>query len=169
MNRLFTTLHVALAALAATSTASAGALAGTYSGNSADGNGVTVVVGTDFNGALAATSATVFFSALCNDGTTLNTGWSYGTDQPITGSRVSNLTASNYFTIGYHLTFSADGQTATGTIASVAPTLTPVGPHPKRALFCRSMSQSVTLTIQPGTARVAPPAQGAVYLGKLFQ
>ena len=168
MNRLLATLPVALAAIAAASTASAGALAGTYMGTSADGNGVTVVVATDTNGVLAATSATVFFSAFCSrDGSTLNTGWGYGTDQPITGRRVANVTASNYFTISYHLTFSVDGQTATGTIASISPTLTPVGPKPTKALFCRSASQAVTLTRQPGPARVVPPAQGAIFLGKM--
>lgn len=167
MNRLLTTLPVALAAVLAASTASAGAIAGTYSGTSTDGNTVSFTVAVDGNGVLALTGETIYFSALCNDGSTLNTGWGLGYDQPITTARVKGGFAFNYLTTSFNLLFSSDGQSAAGRVATVSPTLTPVGPTPKRALFCRSKSQAVTLTRQPGPVRVVPPTQGAVYLGKL--
>lgn len=169
MNRLFAILPATLAAFALASTANAGAVAGTYSGASADGNSVSFTVADDGNGVLALTGQSYNFSAMCNDGSTFNSGWGLGYDTPITGNKVKNTFAFPYLTNIVSLTFSADGQSATGTISSVSPTLTPVGPKPKKALFCKSPMQSLSLTLQSGAARVKPPAQGAVYLGKTIQ
>ncbi len=166
MNRLFAIAPAALAALSLASVANAGAVAGTYTGTSADGNYVSFTVSVDGNSVLALTSQSYNFSAMCNDGSTLNTGWGLGYDTPITGSTVKNTFAFADLTNVVKLTFSGDGQSATGTIRSIGPSLTPIGPKPHKALFCKSPTQSLSVTLQPGAARVKPPAQGAVYLGK---
>jgi hypothetical protein len=138
-------------------------VAGLYAGTSADGSGVQFTVSTDpSNGALAITSASVGFAAPCNDHvTTLYTGWGYGLNADIVNRHVKDLSAGSYFTISFNLAFSADGQSATGKIFSVSPTLSPVGPKPTRALICRSPTQAMSVTLQPPTARVAPVSHGA--------
>ncbi len=164
MSRLLVTAALA----AAIASPAAAQVAGTYSGTSADGNTVQFVVSTDSGtGFLAVTSATDFFSALCNDGSTLNTGWGYGLTADIVNRKVKNITPNNYFTITFNLVFAPDGQSATGNITSISPTLTPVGPRPKKALICTSPSQTLGVTLQSGAAKVAPPAPGAIMYGKI--
>jgi hypothetical protein len=167
MNRIFATLSLAIAAQAmAGATPAAAQVAGVYSGTSLDGDGVSFTVATDTGtGKLAVTGAGIGFSALCSRGGTLNTGWGYGLTQDITNRRVSNTTSGPYFTIIFSLLFSADGQSATGRVSTVSPTLDPVGAKPTRALFCRSKSQTLSVTLQPPTTHFNPPAQGAVWLG----
>jgi hypothetical protein len=126
-------------------------VAGTYGGTSADGNGVTFVVGTDpSTGNLAVTSATIFFTAPCkNDTYVLNTGWGFGLTQDIAANgRVTISETGNYYTFYVALDFASDGQSVTGTIISISPTLTPVGPRPTHALICTSPRQALTATLQ---------------------
>jgi hypothetical protein len=124
---------------------------GTYEGTSADGNGLTFVVGTDPNtGDLAVTSASVFFTAPCKNSTyVLNTGWGFGPTSDIKNRRASIISDDNYFSFKITLDFASDGQSATGTITSTSPTLTPVGPRPTHALICTSPKQALALTLQP--------------------
>ena len=149
----------AAAAFAATLAGPAAAqVAGTYSGTSADGNGISFTVATDPNtGALAVTGASVGFSAPCkgNVGVTLNTGWGYGLLADISNGQVSNVSQSTYFDIAFNLTFSSDGQSATGQIETVSPDLYYVGDKAKKALLCTSKKQAMTLSLQ-NTAK-APP------------
>ena len=168
MNRLILA-PLALAGVCACAISPAAAqVAGTYSGTTADGNGVSFTVATDPNtGVLAVTGATVFFSDMCRDGSTLNTGWGYGLNQDIVARKVSNTTAGSYFTITFNLNFAANGQSATGRVASFSPSLNPVGPHPTSALYCKSAMQSMSVTLQPPMASQSrPPATGAIWLGK---
>ena len=58
----------------------------------------------------------------------------------------------NYFSFNVTLAFSADGQSATGTIISVGPTLYKVGRNPGRALICTSPLQALSLTLQPAAS-----------------
>jgi hypothetical protein len=169
MTRLFTALPIAIAALMVAGVGPAAAqVAGVYSGTSMDGNGITLDVSTDTGtGLLAVTGASIGFSALCSDGSTLNSGWGYGLTQDILNRKVKNTTAGYYFTITFDVTFSRDGQSATGTISTVSPTLSPVGAKPKKALFCTSASQPLGLTLQADGAKVRPPVNGAVMTGKL--
>jgi hypothetical protein len=169
MTRLFAVLPAAIAALvAANATPAAAQLAGTYSGTSLNGDYVSFTVATDTGtGKLAVMSANISFSALCGNGSTLNTAWGYGMTQDIVKHRVKNITAGPYFTITFNLDFAAGGQSATGQVTSISPTLTPVGPAPKHALFCRSPSQTMSVTYQGAAAKFTPPANGAVMLGKL--
>jgi hypothetical protein len=124
---------------------------GTYVGTSADGNGLTFIVGTDPNtGDLAVTSASIFFTAPCKNSTyVLNTGWGFGLNSDIKFRRVAISSNDNYFAFAITLDFASDGQSATGTITSTSPTLTPVGPRPTHALICTSPKQELALTLQP--------------------
>lgn len=160
---------LALAGFAACAISPAAAqVAGTYSGTTADGNGVSFTVATDPNThVLAVTSASVGFSDICHDGSILGEGWGYGLNQDIVARKVTNTTAGAYFTIKFSMTFSVNGQSATGWISSFSPTLSPVGPKPTRALFCKSLGQSMSLTLQPpAMSQFKPPAKGAIWLGK---
>ncbi len=142
-------------------------VAGTYAGTSADGNGVLFTVTDDGSGNLSVTSAAVIYSALCSDASILNTGWGYGLNQPIVNRKVSDSTAGAYFTINFNLTFSNDGQTAAGSVTSFSPTLSPIGPKPKKALLCSSPKQAMGVSLQPPGARANPPAGGATMYGKI--
>jgi hypothetical protein len=151
---------------AALATPAAAQVAGTYAGTTADGVGLSFVVGTDSNnGDLALTSAGINFTAPCKNSTyVLNTGWGFGLTADIVHHKVSYVAIDNYFVFTFSLDFSSDGQSATGTITSVSPTLTPVSNKPKKALFCESPKQGMTLTLQPPTARVSPGIKGPVQL-----
>jgi hypothetical protein len=80
----------------------------------------------------------------------LNTGWGFGLNSDIKDRRVAITSNDNYYAFTITLDFASDGQSATGTIASTSPTLTPVGPKPTHALICKSPKQDLTLTLQPG-------------------
>lgn len=165
MKSMFNACGGALLA-AALATPAAAQVAGTYAGTSADGVGIQFVVSTDSsNGDLALTSASIGFSAPCKKSTyVLNTGWGFGLTADIVNRRVSYVAIDNYFVFTFNLTFSSDGQSATGSITSVSPTVTPVSNKPKKALFCESPKQGMTLTLQPPTAKVSPGFKGPVQL-----
>lgn len=151
---------------AALATPAAAQVAGTYAGTSADGVGINFTVGTDSsNGDLALTGAGIGFSAPCKNSTyVLNTGWGFGLTADIVNRKVKYVAIDNYFVFTFNLTFSADGQSATGEITSVSPTVTPVSNKPKKALFCELPKQGMTLTLQPASARVSPGIKGPVQL-----
>jgi len=141
--------------------------AGYYKGTSADGSGLEFQVATDMaTGLLAVTNATVFFSAPCKGVvTTLNTGWGYGLFADITNRKVSNSTTTSYFDISFNLVFSADGQTAQGSIVSISPDLytIPGATKASRALFCTSPKQKLSLTYS-ATQVAHPMPEGRVML-----
>jgi hypothetical protein len=151
---------------AALATPAAAQVAGTYNGTSADGSGLQFVVGTDSsNGELAVTSATVFFTAPCKKSTyVLNTGWGFGLTADITKGKVTYTVPDNYFVITFSLDFSKDGQSATGTILSVSPTLAPVSDKPKTALICTSPKQSLSVTLQTDASASATRSAGPMQL-----
>jgi hypothetical protein len=124
---------------------------GTYAGNSADGQSLVFVVGTDTStGYLALTSAGIGFSAPCkNSSVVFTSGWGIGLMQDIIDRKTGKFSATdNYFTFDLKLVFTPDGQTATGTITTYSPTLDPVGSKPTKALLCESPEQALTLTLQ---------------------
>jgi len=165
MKSLFSACGGALLA-AALATPAAAQEAGVYAGTSADGVGIQFTVGTDSgNGDLALTSAGIGFSAPCKNSTyVLNTGWGFGLTADIVNRKVKYVAIDNYFVFTFSLDFSADGQTATGTIISVSPTLSPVSNKPKKALICTSPKQTLSLTLQPASAKVSPGFKGPVQL-----
>jgi hypothetical protein len=168
MKILFTACGGAIL-LAALATPAAAQVAGTYAGTTADGVGLSFVVDTDTgNGDLALTSASIGFSAPCKNSTyVLNTGWGFGLTADIVHHKVTYEAIDNYFVFDFSLTFSSDGQTATGTITSYSPTLTPVTNKPKKSLYCESPTQTLSLTLQPPTARVSPPIRGPMQFSPL--
>ncbi len=161
MTRLFTAAALALAV----ASPAAAQVAGTYSGTSADGNGVSFDVASDGVGGFNVVNAVVFFSDVCKDASILNQGWGYGLNAPIVSRKASDTTANPYFTITFDLKFSNDGQTATGHVTSYSPTLSPVGPTPNKALFCKSAKQDMGVALQPPGPRAGPPAGATILYG----
>ena len=159
----FSTHTAAAALLLALAQPAAAQVAGVYTGTAADGSGVTFTVGTDPNtGALAVISVGIGFSAPCKNNTfVLQTGWGYNPNADISNGKVSWNYDFNYLSSAISLNFAGNGQSATGTITSISPTLYTVGPKPKKALFCSSPKQSLTVTLQT-TAKAAPPVPRAV-------
>ncbi len=127
---------------------------GTYVFEAADTSQQTFTVSTDSNGFTAVTSLGIGFIEPCNvSGTeppyTLNTGWGFGGDYVIKPSgKVTFSATDNYFTFDITLDFGALGTATGGTITSYGVTLYPEDPFsakPKKALFCESPLQSMTL------------------------
>jgi hypothetical protein len=162
-----------LAALAAISWASAGEAqqVGTYSGTTADGNGLSFTVGIDQNtGAYEFTGAGIGFTAYCKKSNyDFNTGWSFGLGQDIvSGSNnvVVNANQYNYFYINYNLTFT-DNNTIQGTVNSDTAVFEP-GEPPTKADFCKApKNQTFTATFQTAGQLGQPKNIGAVYYGKV--
>jgi hypothetical protein len=151
---------VAAAAAAAIALPAAAQVVGNYFGTTADGNSISFTVATDENtGLLTIVQGGISFSALCNDGSTFNSGWGYGVDAPdIVNRKVKYVQTYPYFVFTADVKFSADGQSATGTFMSVSPELAPSGPKPKRALFCTSASQSFGVSLDaPGAKHPVLP------------
>ena len=150
MRSLISVCSAAMVA-AALATPAAAQVVGTYSGTSADGQSLTFVVGTDTtSGEPAVTAATGYFSAPCRGSSyVLETGWGFGTLNDIKKGKTKISVSGNYFTIAVSLDFASDGQSATGTITSISPTLEPVGTRPTKALICTSPKQDLTVALQP--------------------
>jgi hypothetical protein len=140
-------------------------VAGTYSGTSADGSGITFVVSTDAStGNLALTSASIGYSAPCKGESFTSTGgWGFGLTSDIVKGRVTSNTYNSFFDFFVKLSFSRDGQSATGTIATIVPTLYTTTAKATRALFCEAPTQALSLTLQPATA-AAKPSGNASYI-----
>jgi len=138
----------ALAAAFATQ-AAAQVTAGTYAGTSADGNSVTVYVGTDpYTNNTAIVGAAIYFTAPCHGGTgtVLVSGIGYDPNSDLTGNQVTvNFDEANIAST-ITLTFNPTANTAAGTIETAAPDLYPAGVKPKKALLCVSKKQPVSLT-----------------------
>jgi hypothetical protein len=165
MSRFFFTLPVLLAATAIVAGPAGAQVAGTYSGTMADGNPVSFTVGTDPDtGDLALTSASISFSDKCRDGSTFSGGFGFGFSPlpDIVNRKVTSNGGGPYLTTDLTLTFSTDGQSATGSITTISPTLTPIGPEPSKALYCRAARQVMGVTLQSGSAKFPPPAKGTV-------
>jgi hypothetical protein len=149
------------AILAAAVAAPAGAqVAGLYSGTSQDGQSVAFTVGTDpNNGSPALVSAGLNFSAPCkNSKYIFNSAWGFGLNADIASDgSVSFISEDNYFVFNVTLQFSSDGQSATGTIETITPTLYKEGvANPRKALLCTSPTQPLSVTLQPADVSRAP-------------
>lgn len=163
MRHLFAGLSLA-AALAGSAAAQ---VAGSYTGTTADGNLVGFNVTTDpANGNLAVTTASINVTPLCSDGSAPFTGVFYFLNQDIINRKVSNTGFASYFTTSFSLRFSADGQSATGTVTTVTSVLSPVGADPEKALFCRSARQAMGVSLQPPGVKIRPPANWPVRFGQ---
>ena len=143
-------------------------MAGTYSGTTADGNSVSFTVSTDGSGVLAVTSALIFFSAQCDfGGPVLNEGEGFGLDAQASGGRASAVFSIPSFYTDLTFAFSQNGQTARGTVTTVAPDLEPYTSRPTKSYTCTSPRQDMTLTYQSNAAS-AVPAVGASQSAKTY-
>ena len=163
MPRIASTRVAAGCAFALLSAGSAAAqMAGVYSGTSADGNTVSFTVSTDASGALAVTSALIFYSAQCNfGGPVLNEGEGFGFDAPISGGRASTVFSTPGFYTNLTFAFYPNGQSATGTVTTVAPDLEPYTNRPTKSYTCTSPRQDMMLTYQSTTAPGAQASDAA--------
>jgi hypothetical protein len=135
-------------------------VAGTYSGASMDGSGISYTVATDTStGNLALTSASIGYTAPCkgSEGYTSVGGWGFGLNNDIVSHKVTETTYGGYFNFLVSLKFSTDGQSATGTIETIVPTLYPTDAKATKSLYCLSPKQTLTLSLQPPGAKVKPP------------
>ena len=133
-------------------------VAGTYSGMAADGSTITYTVSTDTStGNLALTSASIGYSAPCK-GETFTTagGWGFGLTADIVKHRVTSDVYGSFFDFLVKLTFAPNGQSATGTIEGILPTLYPTTGKATKALYCVSPNQTFSLSLQPATAAARP-------------
>jgi hypothetical protein len=155
---------LATAALAAAFASPAAAqVAGTYAGTSADGQSVTVYVGTDpITSNLAIVGAAIFYNAPCKGktGTVLTSGIGYNPNTDLNGNMVTVDFDIPSIASNFTLTFDNDTNTATGTIQTFAPNLYPAGVLPKKSLFCVSKKQAVSLALT-GMSKVPPMRPGA--------
>lgn len=137
------------------STHAAAQVAGSYIGHSLDGEVVQFNVSPqEGSNALWVHDATVYIQARCERShSTVNWGESYGVGATIVnGKAAANTSFSPYFNIRFDLTFSADGQTAKGSIRSIIPALDLKHGSATRALFCVSARQGLRVTLMPGVA-----------------
>jgi len=156
-----------VAALVALASPAAAQIAGTYTGTSADGQLVYIVVGTDpFTSAPAIEGAGIYFNAACKgkSGTVLSSSIGYNPNADLVGNQVTSNYDISFIASTFTLTFDDNTSSATGTITTYAPDLFPVGGvKPTKSLFCVSKKQALTLTYT-GMARGAKLPPGAFML-----
>jgi hypothetical protein len=157
-----------IAAAFATPAAAVDVALGTYVFEAADSSTQTYLVAIDPNGETAVTQLGIGFIEPCRvSGSetpyTLQTGWGLGGDYVIEqDGKVTFSARGNYYTFDVSLDFGAGGTAKGGSITTYGVTLYPADPesgHPKRALFCESAKQTVTL--QSFTAPGSEPAISA--------
>ena len=144
----------------ALSTPAAAQVAGSYIGHSLDGEYVQFNVSPqEGSNALWVHDATVYIQARCEKShDTVSWGEAYGVGATIVNGKASaNTSISPYFNIKFDLKFSADGQTATGSIRSIIPALDLKHIPATRALFCVSPRQGFQVTLLQAGAVITPP------------
>jgi len=143
----YPTLAFSVLCAMAVSTAGWAQTAGTYTGTSADGQAISLVVGLDSNSVLAVTGASISYVAPCKGGSapTLYTGWGFGTDTVITAHKATMTATDPFFYIVADMHFS--GSNVSGFITSRSPYLDPANTPPVRADFCESPKQAFSATL----------------------
>ncbi len=170
--KLANTLKAAAAALLLAAPANAWAQqAGTYNGTTADGNSVSFAVGTDGNGNLAITGATIWFLATCAaTGDTVNEGWGFGTDDVITGNKVDFAGGSDDFYIYAPGTVVFRGNTMSGHLDSRETIFKTNSTPPSGAQLCISPSQTFSATLsEPAHAPVLSAGSAMHLAGSVHQ
>ena len=150
---------------------------GTYTGTSADGQSISITIGTDSNtGLLQVQGWNYGIASACSGGTTFNTAWGLGTDG--TGNDLDGATGTYknaYIYVYVTSTFRFVRNEIIGTLASYTPTFAPVASgRPTKAIFCTSKNQKFTATfVEPSTVEESPLVQpralsygGAVAIAK---
>jgi hypothetical protein len=148
---------LALGAVGVVPTAAAAQMVGTYTGTSADGQNISITIGTDSStGLLQVQGWNYGIASTCTGGTTFNTGWGFGPDGTGTDLNGATGTYKNSFSYVYVTsTFRFVRNEIIGTLASYTPTFAPVASgRPTKAIFCTSKNQKFTATFVE-TATVA--------------
>ena len=139
---------------------------GTYAGRSADGELVQFKVGPqNHSTTLAVREAAVLIDAKCEYSKLAAVGEVlYAVGAPIQNGVVSAERAvAPAFDIRIDLTFSADGQSATGSIRSILPGLDVRKRADERALYCVSPDQTMQVTLQKAGVRPPTPTGRVIY------
>ena len=158
-----TRLFASAALVAILATPAAAQQAGTYTGTSADGQNVYVIVGTDpYTNAPAIVGAGIYFNAACkgHSGTVLSSAWGYNPNTDLVGNQVTVNYDIPYIASSFTLTFNTNTNTATGTITTAAPNMYPAGVRPTKALYCLSKKQPLSLSYS-GMAKAPAMRPGA--------
>jgi hypothetical protein len=159
------TLSALLAAAFVTATGASAQQAGTYSGTSADGGNITMIV-TESGGVFTATTMNVGFVASCNiPGNTVSEGWGFLLNQPFVSGAMDFLSHNDYYYILGKAHFSGN-TVIKGVITSLTATFAPGSTPPIKSQFCKSPNQAFTLTKQPA-AEFPPIAPGTAVVKHL--
>ena len=157
----------ALAGALFTTTGAMAQLAGTYSGMSADGNTIVMVV-TESSGVFTATTTNVGFVASCNiPGNTVSEGWGFLLNQQFVNNAMSFTSHNDYYYIFGKAHFSGN-TVIKGVITSLTATFAPGNTPPIKSQFCKSPNQAFTLTKQPA-AELPPVVSGTAVVLHLDQ
>ncbi len=157
----YRTILLTLGLVTAASLPAAAQTVGTYTGTTADGQGVSFTVTQDSaSGDYSITGENISFSAPCANSTvTLNTAWGTGYTVPITNHVAKLALQDSYFFFSGTLHFT--GNTLSGTLASTSPNLNYNGNNkPTKALFCVSPAQAVSATLTTTSADMQAKAAG---------
>jgi hypothetical protein len=149
-----------LALAAALTTPAFAQVAGNYQGYSADGELVAFKVAPqrgatklEIREAYVTLQARCEYSRISPNGVVI-----FAVDQAIDNGKVSAERANAAaFDIAFDLTFSGDGQSASGSIRSIIPGLDTSRLSAERALYCVSPTQPMQVTLMSANAK--PPAQ----------
>jgi hypothetical protein len=157
-------LLVSAAAFALACGSASAQKAGSYSGQTADNNTISLTVtGTSPNFSVGGMN--VGFVADCaRTGNSVSEGWGFFLGQPIVSGE-NDFTSHNdyYWFVGtFHF---VNNNTIKGTIVSYTATFVAGDDPPRKAQFCVSPKQAFTLTYQ-GTAAKAPIEAGTAVTGK---
>ena len=157
---------IAAAVAVAINTSATAQVAGNYQGYSADGELVAFKVaprkgsaGLEVREAYVTLQARCEYSKISSNGVVI-----FGVNQPIDNGKVrADRANAAAFDIAFDLTFSSDGQTASGSIRSIVPGLDTARLAAERALFCVSPRQSMQVTLMTANATVPASTVPVIY------
>ena len=126
--------------------------AGTYNGQSADGNFMSMTV-TESGGVFTITNTSVDFVATCRHPPgTASEGWGFYLGIPVSAGTANFHSGDDYYDITGVANF-PNNRTIRGTVTSLTAVFVPGTTPPNQAYFCASPNQAFTLTYQtPATA-----------------
>lgn len=136
--------------------------AGTYTGTSADGQFLDFTVGTDTNtDSIAVLEAGINFDAACKGAyPDLMQTWGLGFTTDIVKRKAAMLFPGQDIYVVANATFSADGNTMTGTVTTRVVGFAPATGAPNKAEFCESARQAFTATLSSDASKPPTLAPG---------
>jgi hypothetical protein len=156
MHTLRTPLVLAALALAGAAHAQ---VAGSYVGQTSEGNGITITVADDGAGGLVYTGTSTAWTMNCTSGDTKGTAWGTGAYTELTGKKLTVTNAYDFLYEKITLKWSADNQTVTGTFLGDEPMYIDISTS-KKVEECTGSKLTFTATLQAADA-VKPMAMPA--------